>query len=135
MAVLLFGDIGFDHPGRFGMSFGHGIVLSILYLVALISGLVLSCMKRKGNTVVLQAMIPLLLAGHTFWPSTRYNAHEYQHLVGETREVVEQQLNSRTALHGLQEDKRGATEFVSYPGMTIHYAADGIVLRVESDNP
>ena len=134
MAVLLFGDIGFDRPGRFGMSFGHGILLSFLYLVVLIFGIVYSCVKRKWYTLFSQTMIPLLVIVYTSWPATRYDAHEYQHLLGKTRDVVEKELDSRNVIQGLQEDEQGATEFVSYPGMTIHYSADGIVLRVATDN-
>ena len=89
MAVLLFGDIGFDRPGRFGMSFGHGILLSFLYLVVLIFGIVYSCVKRKWYTLFSQTMIPLLVIVYTSWPATRYDAHEYQHLLGKTRDVVE----------------------------------------------
>ena len=59
---------------------------------------------------------------------------ETGHAIGKTRAAVEKQLNARTVVHGFQEDERDATEFASYPGMTIHYSADGIVLRVESNN-
>lgn len=134
MAVLLFGDIGFDRPGRFGMSFGHGILLSVLYLIALVFGIVYSCINRKWYTLFPQAVIPLLVIAYTAWPATRYDAREHQHLLGETRDVVEKELDSRSVIQGVQEDEQGATEFVSYPGMTIHYATDGMVIRVEANN-
>ena len=134
MVVLLFGDIGFDHPGRFGMSFGHGILLSVFYLISVGFGIVYSCIKRKWYTLFPQAVIPLLVIVYTAWPATRYDALEHQHLLGETRDVVEKELDSRSVIHGVQEYEQDATEFVSYPGMTIHYAADGIVLRVEANN-
>ena len=134
MAVLIFGDIGFDRPGRFGMSFGHGILLSILYQIALVLGVVYSCIKRKWYTLFPQAVIPLLGIVYTAWPAARYDAREHQHLLGETRDVVEEELDSRSVIQGVQEDEQGATEFVSYPGMTVHYAADGIVVRVQAND-
>lgn len=39
LVVIMFGDIGFDRPGRFGMSFWHGVVLISLYVIAVLTGL------------------------------------------------------------------------------------------------
>ena len=91
-------------------------------------------MSRTNMLAILIIVQILLLGGYSFWPAIPYNAREYQCLVDKTRAGGEKQLNSRTVVHGLQEDERDATEFVSYPGMRIHYSADGTVLRVESNN-
>ncbi|MEO2036326.1 MAG: hypothetical protein ABGZ35_29990, partial [Planctomycetaceae bacterium] len=138
LAVLLFGDIGFDRPGRFGMSYGHGILLSALYVIALISGLACSYVKRKWKATFPQLLMPLLLVAYTFWPgphypAPHYDASEYQHLVGKTRTEVETQLSSRNAVYGMQADDTGETEFVLYNGMTVHYSMDGVVVKIESD--
>jgi len=133
LAVLLFGDIGFDHPGRFGMSFGHGILLFALYVIALVSGLVFSCTKRKWKATFPQLLIPLLLVAYMYWPAPHYNASEYQYLMGKTRAEVETQLSSRDAVYGMQADDTGETEFGWYNGMTVHYSTDGIVVKVESN--
>ena len=133
LAVLLFGDIGFDHPGRFGMSFGHGILLSALYVIALVSGLVFSCIKRKWKASFPQLLVPLLLVAYMYWPAPHYNASEYQYLMGKTRAEVEAQLSSRDAVYGMQADDTGETEFGSYKGMTVSYSSDGVVVKVESN--
>ncbi len=62
LAVLMFGDIGFDHPGRFGMSFDHGLFLSFLYLVALIAGLLNSATQKSWKTALLQ-ILPVVILG------------------------------------------------------------------------
>lgn len=38
----MFGDIGFDHPGKYGLSFDHLIYLAITYAVLSLAGLVAS---------------------------------------------------------------------------------------------
>ena len=38
LAVLLFGDIGFDHPGRYGLDFDDSLMLTFVFcLVALMN--------------------------------------------------------------------------------------------------
>ena len=36
--VLIFGDFGFDHPGRFGLDFGHLLGVGIIGLFAAVVG-------------------------------------------------------------------------------------------------
>ena len=40
--IAMFGDIGFDHPGKYGLSFDHLIFLAITYAVLSLAGLVAS---------------------------------------------------------------------------------------------
>ena len=40
--IAMFGDIGFDHPGKYGLSFDHLIYLAIAYVVLSLEGLVAS---------------------------------------------------------------------------------------------
>ena len=132
----MLGDIGFDHPGRFGMSFGHGIVLSVLYVIALVGGLICSCAGRKWKTAASQLLVPLLVFVYIVWPASHYDAGNYkgQHLVGKTKIEVERQLNPHHAVYGLQAVDDVETEFASYDGMTIHYSAEGVVVKIESND-
>lgn len=54
LLVLLFGDIGFDKPGRFGLDYGHALLLSGLWLIASIVGLVAAGWMRRIGLVFLQ---------------------------------------------------------------------------------
>jgi hypothetical protein len=45
--VVLLGDVGFDHPGRFGLDFEAFLILGILYLVLLASGIVIATMAKN----------------------------------------------------------------------------------------
>ena len=50
--VAVFGDIGFDRPGRFGLDFGHLVlVIGPIWCAAALGGLVLSL--RAGKRWVL----------------------------------------------------------------------------------
>lgn len=37
--VVVFGDIGFDHPGRFGLDFEHFLLMMIVQLASVTPGL------------------------------------------------------------------------------------------------
>ena len=52
--VVMFGDIGFDKPGRFGLDFGDLLLIGCLWLVASITGLVTAGWMRRGGLVGLQ---------------------------------------------------------------------------------
>jgi hypothetical protein len=52
LLVLMFGDIGFDKPGRFGLDFGHLLILAALWFVAVCSGFI-AAWKMEGSVVVL----------------------------------------------------------------------------------
>ncbi len=54
LLVLVFGDIGFDKPGRFGLDFGHLLLLAALWVAALGVGLFLACRRRRFGIVALQ---------------------------------------------------------------------------------
>lgn len=52
--VLVFGDIGFDKPGRWGLDYGHALLLVGLWIVACILGLVTAIRMRRTSLVILQ---------------------------------------------------------------------------------
>ena len=35
VVVLVFGDIGFDKPGKFGLDFGHFLIISTILLICI----------------------------------------------------------------------------------------------------
>jgi len=129
LVVLIFGDIGFDHPGRFGLSYEHGLFLSLVYGGALLAGLGLSFKRKKWFLFAPQLLIPASMIAVSFWPAPALNANDYGHLLGKTRETVEQELGVRGTITGLMQDDRGEFEFVSYNGFTVYYQ-DGVVDRI-----
>ena len=61
--VFAFGDIGFDHPGRFGLDFGHALLLlAIQGALLLISLFTIICLKRWSYIVIPLTMVVLTIA-------------------------------------------------------------------------
>jgi len=68
LAVLIFGDIGFDRPGRYGLDYGHFLFLAVVWGVASIMGVVFACKMRRPGLVFAQLLaIVVALA----WGSTQ----------------------------------------------------------------
>ena len=59
--LLLFGDIGFDKPGRFGLAFEHFLILMAL-LTGLFIAAVIVIVRRKEWTYLSAQLLLLLLA-------------------------------------------------------------------------
>lgn len=51
-AAIAFGDIGFDHPGRFGMAFGSFLILLALQAALIAVGLVVPHGRLPGRLLV-----------------------------------------------------------------------------------
>lgn len=130
VAVLVFGDIGFDHPGRFGLSFNHGIYFTVIYSVSLLLGFVFAIKKRSRKIATVQIAIPILLVALQFRSVPHYEALDYQHLVGKSKNKVQSTLSPRLTVSGIQ----GGREFTSYQGMTVFYNEDGSVASVEENS-
>ncbi len=64
--VIAFGDIGFDHPGRFGLDFGHFLVIAALELIAFITIGLVSYHKRRPAPVLASCAIVTLGIVATF---------------------------------------------------------------------
>ncbi|KAA1257413.1 hypothetical protein LF1_52620 [Rubripirellula obstinata] len=61
--ILMFGDIGFDKPGRFGLDFDHAILLIAISLLALLSGLIAVYIARSllsGLALLASAFLVIL---------------------------------------------------------------------------
>ena len=55
--VVVFGDIGFDRPGRFGLDFGHLVYfLAPVWCVATLGGLVLS-LRAGRRWLLIQVLL------------------------------------------------------------------------------
>ena len=52
--VLVFVDIGFDRPGRFGLDFGHLLLLAVIWFVASCVGLFAAFKGRQLGWGMLQ---------------------------------------------------------------------------------
>ena len=135
LAVLMFGDIGFDHPGRFGLSFNHGLFFTISYIVALLSGLACAKIKKSWGVAVSQIVIPLLILAFLYRPVPQYRAQDYQYLVGKSKSDVQSVLSSRAAISGFQGGIDGDYAFTSYRGLTVFYGGDGTVEKVSDNSP
>lgn len=57
LAVLLFGDVGFDKAGRFGLDFRHFLVIAAVEIVAFIAAIWLSVVRKSWVPVLLSAFI------------------------------------------------------------------------------
>lgn len=138
LAVLAFGDIGFDRPGRFGLSFGHGVAIAGLYLLMLLLGVACSIHEKRWGTSVPQILVPLVIAAVLFLPvlpAPRYDAADYQHLVGKSRSDVESILSPRNAVTGIEWRDGQDCKFTSYQGMTVIYTPQGHVSAVVPNPP
>lgn len=63
VAIVVFGDIGFDHPGRFGLDFGHLLLLGVLWLVTTVLGFVFAWQTRNRGPLVVQCGLLATIAG------------------------------------------------------------------------
>lgn len=54
LLVLMFGDIGFDKPGRFGLDFDDFLVITSCYGIAVLIGLPLSIGAKLWPLTLLQ---------------------------------------------------------------------------------
>jgi hypothetical protein len=132
-SIFLFGDIGFDRPGKYGLDYPALVVIGAVYAVALVSGIVLGVMKKRWLAACSQ-FIPILAALlYVYLPYPKYDPAHYQDLVGKRKEEVERRIgHPRGAATGLVSDERHKdAEFIALRGMTIYMSLDGVVLGVE----
>jgi hypothetical protein len=129
LAMLLFGGIGFDHPGRFGLSFDHWILLSVGYVLTLIVGVVLAFTRKQWIALACQLLVPAALVIMTHRPPAQLEASKFRGLVGKTKD------EARTALRGQRVMSSGFADgryWEGYNGLTVWYSDDGRVLSVEA---
>jgi len=133
LAVLVFGDIGFDRPGRFGMSFNHFVMFFFFYIATLISGIAFSIRKKSWKSIALQVLLPLVCFAYSLRPAPRYRVQDYQHLIGKPKSYVQEILSSKMKITGMSQTENGNIEFAEYRGMTVQYGVDGTVKEVVSN--
>ena len=59
--ILLFGDVGFDRPGRFGLDFGHLLLLMLGYSILILWAMSIAFRARSWLYAGVQ-MLPLAVA-------------------------------------------------------------------------
>ena len=138
IGVFAFGDIGFDHPGRFGLDFEHAIGLGLVFGCVLVAGLVSATAKKMWYAVVIQLALPIcaffLIGGNGTYLWGRLDPAALQFLVGQTEADVIQAIGDRRPIvTGAVGDENGSREFKTYHGATIYYSSHGRVLSVEPE--
>ncbi len=68
LAVICFGDIGFDHPGKYGLDFDDFILIGLVYAASLILGLVLSLVGGRLLLAAAQLVVGVGFAAYAFLP-------------------------------------------------------------------
>lgn len=68
IAVVLFVPFGFDHPSKFGLDFGHFLLLLVAHTVALVIGIVSAIARRQvvlavGQFAASAILVALALCG------------------------------------------------------------------------
>jgi len=136
LVVLVFGDIGFDHPGRYGLDIGDGIALTLLLCTVLVAGVAYALRQHHWVIALLQVLLPVvIILGIELAPrlSRPLDPADYQFLVGKSKAEVAEALDGRRPFPtGFVSDENGEREFASFKGMTVYYSMDGKVLSVEA---
>ena len=132
-SLFLFGDIGFDKPGKYGLDFSAFIIIGAVYLIALVSGVVVGFLKKRWFVSSIQ-LLPILGALlYIYVPYQTYDPVNYQDLVGKSKADVEKRIgNPRGAVTGLvSDDKHKDAEFIELRGMVIYISSNGVVESIE----
>jgi hypothetical protein len=135
LLAFFFGDFGFDHPGKYGLSFNHFILLAMAYCSCVIAGLIHAAAFKRWWAMVLQATIPAAaIVGSMVIPKILppLDASQYQYLVGLDELNVRKALPSRFTRHSIE--AKGVREVHRYDGIKVTYL-DGRVESVTSDEP
>ncbi len=134
--VLCFGDIGFDHPGRYGLDFDDAVKLLGFYAAALLLGLVVATKLGRSWWLGVQLLPILFYMCYSNLPDPQFDASHYQSLVGKSKAELVRAIGSpRGAVTGYHGGLgRPDEEFINLRGMTVIISSNGTVVRVESNN-
>lgn len=55
--VLFFGDIGFDRPGRFGLDFGHFLILMLLFTSLFVAAMIIIARMKQWKYMTAQLLL------------------------------------------------------------------------------
>jgi hypothetical protein len=135
--LVLFGDIGFDRPGRFGLAFDHLLLFAAAFVVVWTIGTWRAVRLRRWPAVALQISLPFCAcAGLAYVQAPpevpRFRAEEHQHLVGRNELDVQAELGDAAGatLFILEQDGAADLRELQLAGMTVRYSA-GKVAAVE----
>lgn len=133
--LLMFGDIGFDKAGRYGMDYDSGIIIVGLYGLVLLAGLIVAFGKKRWVLGCIQLVPILALIASLFLPEPRYDPAKYQYLVGKTRAEAEKTIGHPRGLGtGATNVKGPDLRFLSVHGMIIYFSDQDVVLYVEKSD-
>ena len=131
----MFGDIGFDHPGRFGLDFDDAIRLIAIYCAAILCGIVFAGLRKRWISALMQLAIPSLIGLisfllHSGGPTIR--AADHLDLMGKTKAEVHAELglNSRRT-----SGKAGDFDCETFGEAKIIYDKDGRVWWISDHYP
>lgn len=135
--VFLLGDIGFDRPGRFGLDFGHALLILGLFLLLWLVGAWMAVRCRSWTMLGAQLALPLVAMAVQLRPTAipRFRADDYQHLVGRDEAEVQAEFgNVRGAtLLTLERDGEVDHRELQLTGMVVRYSREGRVVAVEAN--
>lgn len=141
--VIVFGDIGFDKPGRFGLAFGTLLVCGGALVVASLVGLVWSARKRAWGAALMHLLLPFVaFGGLLVWEDWRYrasvvdfDASTHQHLVGKSLEEVSVELGDPPGITVATFVEAGGERVeLRCPGMTVRFSTEGIATEVVAND-
>jgi hypothetical protein len=134
ICVLLFGDIGFDHPGKYGLDIEDYYRILGAYYIAWANGVGLAVALKEWRLLELQLAIPFVtgigVRLHEAWRSRPIDAGDYQHLIGITTAEVRAELGNRSCYYS----HTGGKDHEWYNGMELIYNR-GRVEVVEEGRP
>lgn len=131
LLVYIFGDIGFDHPGRFGLEWNAFVVLAIAYLFFLLFGLACAVSERRWWALMLQIAMPAALFAYENRPYPQYSAKDHQHLISKSKEEVESILGTLGRGSGTGTWRGQIVDHFTYGAMCIYFSNEGRVIAVE----
>ncbi len=138
--AIVFGDVGFDKPGKYGLDSGDAIWMLAAYGAALLLGVGVAIRRKQGWGLAVQLMPVLVWLGYrqlllrgVF--DSKYDASEYQYLVGMSKEDLVRVIGApRNRVSVITYEAGAEVEYLSLRGMRVVMSVEGVVLRVEPNN-
>jgi hypothetical protein len=124
VVVFLFGDADRMFPGgRFGLHWPHHLLAMAAYPLALPVGLIVSAAYRRWLLLVAQLtilVVAILIQTIMAMPPPVVNAADFQHLVGQPRSAMDEELGpDYTSGWGVSPSK-GSYDSHYYNGLTVY---------------
>jgi hypothetical protein len=146
MAILifggLFGGVGFDHPGSYGLDLTKMLRIGVFYAISLIFGATISVAGKRYKLLALQVSIPPLVfmaaiatafvntEPPTFNPHLPSKAVHFQYLIGKSKyEAMDELQHFGIGSSGFG----GSSEwwgYEQYGSMEVHYSKEGKVVSI-----